>query len=134
MWSQSVFVCIFVISSTFASDMFLGDQIDRNSMKIYSERKEASPAPWKRTDTISIETQSNHQIISTIDIKDLRPEKDGEVTILEGGIEGKSVKISIKSPTVFRGYDFQIDVYAANPNARYENKGSALDLEGFSRY
>lgn len=124
MQHQNIFVCIFLVSTVYAGDILLGAH-DRYSVRIYNEHKQANPALWKRTDSVTIETLSNHQVISRIDVIDLRPDRDGEAVITKGGIGDRSVTIDLKSPTILRGYDFQIEVYANNPNARYESKGSA---------
>lgn len=85
------------------------------SRKIYSELKEANPALWTRTDDVIIDAPSN-AIISAIYVTDLRDDKDGLASIESGGIGMKSVTIGLKSPTILRGYKFQIEVYGNNPN------------------
>lgn len=94
------------------------------SQRIFSEIKEADAALWKRTDDIVIQAPQN-EIISAVYVTDLRDDKDGEAFIESGGVGMKSVTIGLKSPTILRGYKFQIEVYGNNPNgnARYLSKG-----------
>lgn len=105
----------------YAHDIYLG-HVDHQSNKIFSEQRTANPAIWKRSEEVVINAPE-HEIISAIQINDLREGKDGEAEV-SGGIGTPSVTITLKSPTVFRGYDFQIDVYSTNPTGRYQGKGS----------
>lgn len=94
------------------------------SRKIFSELKEANPALWTRTDDVIVQAPNN-EVISAIYVTDLRDNKDGEAVIESGGLGMKSVTIGLKSPTILRGYKFQVEVYGndLNSNARYFSKG-----------
>ncbi|KAM3958416.1 uncharacterized protein ACR2FA_007567 [Aphomia sociella] len=104
-----------------SNDLRLG-YASPQSTNIYSEIKEADPALWKRTDDIIVNTPNN-EVISAIFVTDLREDKDGESFIESGGIGAKSVTIGLKSPSILRGYRFEIEVYANDPNARFYSKG-----------
>lgn len=111
-----------IIANVCANDLQLG-VISYNSRKIYSERRTLNPAIWKRSEELTISTEG-HEVISAIEVFDLRENKDGEAEIQSGGVGSQTVTIELKSPAVFRGYDFQVNVYATNPNARLQGKGS----------
>ncbi|KAL0811018.1 hypothetical protein ABMA28_010302 [Loxostege sticticalis] len=93
-----------------------------NSRQIYSEIKEANPALWTRSEEVTVIAPGN-EIINAVYVTDLRDDKDGEASIQSGGVGSKSVKLELKSPSILRGYKFQIEVYASDPNARYFSKG-----------
>lgn len=102
-----------------ANDIRLGYATPR-AKKIYSEIKEADPALWKRTDDIIVNAPNN-ELIEAVYVTDLREDKDGEAYIESGGIGMKSVTIALKSPTILRGYKFEIEVYATDPNSHLTN-------------
>lgn len=107
-----------------SNDLHVGN-VTPQSRKIYSEIKEADPALWKRTDNI-IAAADGNEVISAIMVTDLREDKDGEASIESGSIGAKSVTIGLKSPTIFRGYQFKVEIYAEDPTQRYFSKGGAL--------
>lgn len=111
-------ICISVVAS---NDIRLGFT-SATSKRLYSEIKEASPALWTRTDDIVVNALNN-EIISAVFVTDLRDDKDGQAFIESGGIGGKSVTIGLKSPSILRGYRFNIEVFAENPSERYHSKG-----------
>lgn len=119
MYSLSYFAIACFISVISANDIRLGlaRPTDR---KIYSELKESGPALWTRTDDVVINTSGN-EVISAIHVTDLRDDRDGVARIESGGIGQRTVVIGLESPTILRGYKFQIEVYAEDPNARYYN-------------
>lgn len=103
-----------LIAAASCNDLIQGPETGR---KIYNETKEASPAIWKQKDEVTIRVNDT-DVISRIVITDLRPDKDGEVKIVAGGQGQKNVTVELKSPTIFRGYDFRIEVYAVNENGQ----------------
>lgn len=109
------------LASVACNDIRLG-YATAQSRKIFSEIKEADPALWKRTDDVIVNAPSN-DIISAVYVTDLRDDKDGEAYIESGGIGTKSVTIGLKSPTILRGYKFEVEVYGSDPNGRYLTKG-----------
>lgn len=109
------------IASVACNDIRLGFA-SAQSRKIFSEIKEANAALWQRTDDVIINAPSN-ELISAIYVTDLREVKDGEAFIESGGIGTKSVTIGLKSPSILRGYKFEIEVFGSDPNARYLTKG-----------
>lgn len=120
---SKVLITIFILYLSVAesNDIHIGYAAPR-SKKIYSEIKEADPALWRRTDDIIINAPPN-EVIDAIYVTDLRESKDGEAYIESGGVGMKSVTIALKSPTVLRGYKFEIEVFANNLNEGYFNKG-----------
>ncbi|OWR49990.1 Hdd1 protein [Danaus plexippus plexippus] len=52
----------------------------------------------------------------------------GEAAILTGGIGAKSVTIELKSPSILRGYRFEVEVFSNNPNLRLQSKGYSAPL------
>lgn len=102
------------------------------SRKFYGDIKEANPALWKRTDDVVINTPHN-EVIDAVYVNDLRENKDGEAFIESGGIGQRSVTIGLKSPTILRGYKFEIEVYASDPNQGYFSKGAQYLDTQFAR-
>ncbi|KAH9645662.1 hypothetical protein HF086_005311 [Spodoptera exigua] len=102
---------IFYLSAVDCNDIHVG-YLNSRSKKIYSELKEAVPALWKRTDEITIKAPS-HEVIDSIHVTDLRDDKDGEAYITGGGVGMTYVTIDLKSPSILRGYKFQIEVYGS---------------------
>ncbi|KAJ0171915.1 hypothetical protein K1T71_012678 [Dendrolimus kikuchii] len=122
-----------IISIADANDIRLGYATPR-AKKIFSEIKEADPALWKRTDDVIINTPNN-DLIEAVYVTDLREDKDGEAYIESGGVGMKSVTIALKSPTILRGYKFEIEVYAVDPSSQYQTKGVySQDLYSDSQY
>lgn len=78
---------------------------------IFNDSFQASPAIWRQKQNITINT-TDDDVISRIIVTDLREEKDGSAKIVDGGEGQKAVTLELQSPTVFRGYDFHIEVYA----------------------
>ncbi|XP_032521901.2 uncharacterized protein LOC116773534 [Danaus plexippus] len=97
------------------------------SKKIYGEIKEAEPALWRRSEDIVVNAP-NDEVISAVYVTDLRDNKDGEAAILTGGIGAKSVTIELKSPSILRGYRFEVEVFSNNPNLRLQSKGYSAPL------
>lgn len=132
----SALIVLLYLGAVTANDIRLG-VTSPHSRKIYSEIKEASPALWTRSDDIIINAVDN-EIISAIYVTDLRDDKTGEAYIESGGVGDKSVTIGLRSPSVLRGYRFEIEVYGTTPSAGlYRNpykgqytKGSASVYEG----
>ncbi|XP_035454600.1 uncharacterized protein LOC118279165 [Spodoptera frugiperda] len=111
---SKVLVTLFVLylSTVECNDIHIG-YTNTRSRKVYSELKEADPALWRRTDEVTIKTPP-HEVIDSIHVSDLREEKDGEAYITSGGVGMPYVTIALKSPTILRGYKFQIEVYASS--------------------
>ncbi|CAG4966118.1 unnamed protein product [Colias eurytheme] len=123
-------ISVFTIVSS--NDIRLG-YTAASSKKIYSEIKEANPALWKRIDDIIINAPHN-EIISAVFVTDLRDDKDGEAYIESGGVGEKSVTIGLKSPSILRGYKFEIEVFTNDPNARLYSKGGYAPYSGNVEY
>lgn len=132
---KSALIALLYLGAITANDIRLGTT-SPNARKIYSEIKEANPALWTRTDDIIINAVDN-EIISAVYVTDLRDDKAGEAYIESGGIGGKSVTIGLRSPSVLRGYKFEIEVYTVSPSGLYQNpyrgqytKGGAYAYDG----
>ncbi|KPJ03561.1 hypothetical protein RR46_01632 [Papilio xuthus] len=128
---QAIIVLVYVSSYANCNDIRLGFTSSQ-SKKIYSEIKQADPALWKRTDDVIINAPLN-EVISAVFVTDLRDDKDGEAYIESGGVGEKSVTIGLKSPSILRGYKFEIEVFTNNPNAQYFSKGAAYYPEMYPR-
>ncbi|CAH0598342.1 unnamed protein product [Chrysodeixis includens] len=125
MYSKLLLVLALYFAVAESNDIHLGYTSAR-SKRIYSELKEAGPAIWKRSDEVEVNTTYN-EVIDAVYVTDLREDHDGEAYIKSGGVGMQSVVIALKSPTIFRGYKFQIDVYASNQNERYFHKGGGYN-------
>lgn len=79
---------------------------------VFNETIQASPAIWRQSQQITINV-TDQEIISGVVVTDQRAEKDGEARIIEGGEGQQNVTVELKSPTVFRGFDFHVTAYAA---------------------
>ncbi|KAL0811029.1 hypothetical protein ABMA28_010309 [Loxostege sticticalis] len=106
-------VLLTVLALVQSHDVKVGNNAE--GRKIFDEVRHASPTIWRQTENITINT-TDAEVISSVVITDLRPDKDGDAKIVEGGEGQKNVTIELKSPTVLRGYDFQIEVYAVPEN------------------
>ncbi|CAH4029712.1 uncharacterized protein LOC123711055 [Pieris brassicae] len=107
MYTKCIFLALVAVAS--CHDLAIG--FNTNGKKIFDETKQANPAIWRQANNVTV-TASDNEVISRVVVKDLRPEKDGDVKIVEGGEGQNNVTIELKSPTALRGYDFQIEVYA----------------------
>lgn len=109
-------LCIFFIAIvvTNCNDLFLGYP-DVASKMIYSKVHELDPALWIRSDTFTVNC-SKSEVISAIQIMDLRPDKWGEAYVKAGGIGQDYVTIELDSPGILRGYNFWVEVYAIDKN------------------
>ncbi|XP_059056339.1 myb-like protein X [Achroia grisella] len=104
----NILTLLILVSITNARDISLGSE---GGTKIFDENFQASPAIWRQMQNVTINT-TDDEVISKIIVKDLRPEKDGDVDIVDGGEGQKKLTLELKSPTVLRGYDFHVEVYA----------------------
>ncbi|XP_073960670.1 uncharacterized protein [Choristoneura fumiferana] len=82
-----------------------------DAKEVFHDHFEASPAIWKQTKDLFINASEN-EVISKIIITDLRPDKDGDAQITAGGVGQNNVTITLKSPTILRGYDFLVSVFS----------------------
>ncbi|KAI5644688.1 transcription activator MBF2 domain-containing protein [Phthorimaea operculella] len=107
-----IFVFFVLVNS---HDLYLGYP-DVGSRLIYNKVHQENPAIWVRYDIFTVNCSSN-EVISAINIKDLRDDKWGEAHIKKGGIGERYVTIELDSPSVFRGFNFWVEVYAIQTNA-----------------
>lgn len=115
------FITALIFLEVKSHDVFLGYP-DTNSKLIYSKVHQENPAIWQRTDSFTVNCSTN-EVINAIKILDLREDKWGEVYIKKGGIGERFVTIELDSPTVFRGYNFWVEVYAIETNSFLYNHG-----------
>lgn len=97
---------------------------------IFEQNITASPAIWRQVKTLTVNaTNTTDEFISRVVVIDNRPEKDGEAKVIEGGEGQKNVTLELKSPAVFRGLDFSIQVFAneGNVNARVPQQPKDLN-------
>ncbi|CAH0714889.1 unnamed protein product, partial [Brenthis ino] len=102
-------------------DLFLGYP-DLSSKLIYSKVHQENPALWVRSDTFTVNCTKS-EVINAVKILDLRDDKWGEVYVRDGGIGQKFVTIELNSPSIFRGYNFLVEVYAIETNYFIHNHG-----------
>ncbi|XP_047996378.1 uncharacterized protein LOC125234210 [Leguminivora glycinivorella] len=117
---QVLLTTVFILQ-VMSHDLLLGYP-DVNSKLIYSKVHQENPAIWVRWEDITVNCSRN-EVINAIKVLDLRQDKWGEAYIKKGGIGEKSVTIELDSPTVFRGYNFWVEVYAIETNAFLFNHG-----------
>lgn len=111
------------IASVSCNDIQVGTDHGRI---VLNETVQASPHFfWKQVQRITVNV-SDQEVISSIMVKDNRPDKDGEAEIVEGGEGQKNVTIQLKSPTLLRGFDFQVTVYAAQ---EIQHPGMTSDID-----
>lgn len=113
-----IYLSIYLING---HDVLLGYP-DMSAKLIYNKVHQENPAIWIRTDTFTVNCTKD-EVISAVRILDLREDKLGEVYIKRGGIGEKFVTIELNSPTIFRGYNFWIEVYAIKTNFFLYNHG-----------
>lgn len=119
---SKLFVVLVVCLSVAESNDIIQGYTNARSKKIYSELKEAGPALWKRDEEVVVNTTYN-DVISAIYVTDLREDHNGEAYIESGGVGLRSVVIRLKSPSILRGYKFQVDVYATPMGEGLFHKG-----------
>ncbi|KAG6454196.1 uncharacterized protein LOC115446100 [Manduca sexta] len=112
MYNLGLCVLVAVVTVVAANDLTVGSQ---GGKKIHDENLQASPAIWRQDKNVTFNATEGH-LISRVIITDLRPQKDGEAKIVDGGEGHKNVTIELKSPAVFRGFEFNVQVYATPDN------------------
>lgn len=105
---------LLLVAGSLSHDFLLGYP-DLGSKLIYSKVHQENPAIWVRSDVFTVNC-SKSEVINAIQIMDLRPDKWGEAYIRSGGIGEKSVTIELNSPSVFRGFNFWVEIYALPTN------------------
>ncbi|CAF4770028.1 unnamed protein product [Pieris macdunnoughi] len=105
-----ILLLIIPILNIFAHDLILGYP-DLNSKLIYQQVHQQNPAIWVRSDTFTVNCSKN-EVINAIKVLDLRHDKWGEVYLKKGGIGQSFVALELDSPSIFRGYNFLVEVYA----------------------
>ncbi|KAH9645635.1 hypothetical protein HF086_005284 [Spodoptera exigua] len=98
-----------LVAMAAAADLSVGRE---GGQLIFDKNVTASPAIWKQVQNLIINA-TDDALISRIVVIDNRPEKDGEAKVVDGGERHNNVTIELKSPTVFRGFDFTVKVFAS---------------------
>lgn len=119
--SKIIVLVLSLIVYSESNDLFLGYP-DVSSKIVYSKVHQENPALWVRSDTFTVNCTKN-EVINAIKILDLREDKWGEAYIKGGGIGQKYVIIELNSPTIFRGFNFLVEVYAIETNYFLYNHG-----------
>lgn len=112
-------LCLF--ATVISNDLFLGYP-DIASKLVYSKVHQENPAIWVRSDTFTVNC-SRDEVINAIKVTDLRQDKWGDVYVKEGGIGERYVTIELESPSIFRGYNFWVEVYAIQTNNFFYHHG-----------
>ncbi|XP_045455149.1 uncharacterized protein LOC123664684 [Melitaea cinxia] len=113
--SQIFIISLFLlIVQTRSYDLLLGYP-DTNSNIIYSKVHQENPAIWYRSETFTVNC-SKSEVINAIKVLDLRDDLMGEVYLKSGGIGQKFVTLELDSPSIFRGYNFYVEIYAIQNN------------------
>lgn len=102
-------------------DLLLGYP-DLSSKVIYSKVHQENPAIWVRSEVITVNC-SKGEVINAVKVQDLREDKWGEAYIQGGGIGEEYVTIELDSPSILRGYNFWVEVYAIESNMFFNNHG-----------
>ncbi|KAJ8708644.1 hypothetical protein PYW08_010026 [Mythimna loreyi] len=109
-----VFAVIGFVALASAADLTVGAGVRK---LIFDKNITAGPTIWQRVKTVTVNTSNTtNEVISRIVVIDNRLEKDGEAKVIEGGEGHKNVTIELKSPAVFRGLDFTVQVFADEKN------------------
>ncbi|KAJ8708643.1 hypothetical protein PYW08_010025 [Mythimna loreyi] len=109
-----VFAVIGFVALASAADLTVGAGVRK---LIFDKNITAGPTIWQRVKTVTVNiSNTTNEVISRIVVIDNRPEKDGEAKVIEGGEGHKNVTIELKSPAVFRGLDFTVQVFADEVN------------------
>ncbi|XP_035454765.2 uncharacterized protein LOC118279245 [Spodoptera frugiperda] len=98
-----------------AADLSVGRE---GGQLIFDKNVTASPAIWKQVQNLTVNA-TDDGLISRVVVIDNRPKKDGEAKVVDGGVGHNDVTIELKSPTVFRGFDFTVKVYASEGAAQF---------------
>ncbi|CAH0714867.1 unnamed protein product, partial [Brenthis ino] len=112
-----------LVCTVVGSDVSVGKSTGR---KIFDEVRQANPAIWRQIENVTIIAPSD-EVISGVVVTDMRPEKDGDAQIVDGGKGKDSVTIELKSPTVLRGYEFHLEVYTES-NTKYTDAEENLPV------
>ncbi|CAH0403426.1 unnamed protein product [Chilo suppressalis] len=114
MYLLSVISLTLLFLGSKSHDLYLGYP-DIGSKLIYSKVHQENPAIWVRSETFTVNCSKN-EVINAVQIMDLRQDKWGEAYIKAGGIGDHFVTIELDSPSVLRGYNFWVDIYALQSN------------------
>lgn len=117
----SSIVLLILLAFANSHDIFLGYP-DVSSKLIYSKVHQENPAIWVRTEDVTVNCSRN-EVINAIKVLDLRDDKWGDAYIKRGVIGDKTVTIELDSPTIFRGFNFLVEVYAIETNNFLYNHG-----------
>ncbi|XP_026730792.1 uncharacterized protein LOC113495970 [Trichoplusia ni] len=99
---------------------------------IFEQNVTASPAIWRQVKNLTVNATEN-DVISRVVVIDNRAEKDGEATIVEGGQGHNNVTIELKSPAVFRGFDFTVKVFGQNDDGQVQQTPQVIGNDGQSQ-
>ncbi|GBP32585.1 hypothetical protein EVAR_25944_1 [Eumeta japonica] len=117
----SIVISVLISSLVQSHDLYLGYP-DVASRLIFNKVYQENPAIWLRYEEVRVNASRN-EVISLIKVIDLREDKRGDVYIKAGGVGENFVVLELESPTIFRGYNFWIEVYAIQTGYFTYNRG-----------
>ncbi|XP_022837514.1 uncharacterized protein LOC111364731 [Spodoptera litura] len=97
--------CLVAVAA--ATDLTVGK---RDGRLIFYTTITARPTIWKQVQNLTVNA-TDDALITRVVVIDNRPEKDGEARVVDGGVGHNNVTIELKSPTVFRGFNFTVKVF-----------------------
>lgn len=104
----AVLVALAVATVT-CNDLKIGTEHGR---VVLNNTFQVSPSLWRQSYKVIADV--GREIINGVIVTDQRPGKDGEAKIIEGGEGQTHVTVQLKSPSIFRGYDFHVEIYAVS--------------------
>lgn len=102
---------IYVVSAISCSNLFLG-YADPKSKLIYSRSFKQGPGVWMKVESITDKNFSKNEVISAIQILDLRADRRGDIGIMDGGLGANFVTIELFSPGTYVGLTFWVEIFA----------------------
>lgn len=101
-----ILLCLSAIAT--ARDLKLGKLTGK---KFFDQHLFAKPAFWKQVSKVEVKCRS-YEVITRIEIRDLRSDKKGVVDIVAGGVGSNYAVLRLASPSKLRGYSFHVQAYA----------------------
>ncbi|CAH1641835.1 unnamed protein product [Spodoptera littoralis] len=97
--------CLVAVAA--ATDLTVGK---REGRLIFYTTITARPTIWKQVQNLTVNA-TDDALITRVVVVDNRPQKDGVAKLVDGGVGHNNVTIELKSPTVFRGFNFTVKVF-----------------------
>lgn len=126
---SSILILLSSAAVASARDLILGSSEGR---VFYDRQLYAEPAFWRQVSDVTIET-SPFEVVSRLEITDLRPDKRGEAVLINGGVGSRFVTVQLRSPSRLRGFNFRVQVFA-EPSDDYDVMDENADSIRFLRF